>query len=118
MPWNDDSWRDSYDSWKLRSPDEEYGYDEEPCDHEDYDINIISGEWSCDRCNEHRPATNDEIQRMYRHLADYAEHEARESRRQWWRDRTYPVRMFLHRVLLRIWPRKACSVLTDDEIPF
>lgn len=21
MPWNDDSWRDTYDAWKLREPD-------------------------------------------------------------------------------------------------
>lgn len=27
---SNDSWRDTYDNWKLRSPDEEYGTEPEP----------------------------------------------------------------------------------------
>ncbi len=34
MPWHDDSWRDTYDAWKLREPD--YG-DEPPWGQDDED---------------------------------------------------------------------------------
>jgi hypothetical protein len=31
---------------------------------------------------------------------------------------TFWIRWPLHRLLGRVWPSKACSVLSDDEIPF
>lgn len=31
MAWNDDSWRDGYDAWKLASPDEDWQVDEDFC---------------------------------------------------------------------------------------
>lgn len=50
MAWHDDSWRDSYDSWKLASPDDEYPQYE--CEHEDYDIDTIEGRCHCHRCGD------------------------------------------------------------------
>jgi hypothetical protein len=58
------------------------------------------------------------VSREIERQAAYYENMEREERRQWWRDRTYPVRMFFFRVLERIWPRKSINLLHDDEIPF
>lgn len=118
MSWNDDSWRDSYDEWKLRSPEDEYGYYDDPCDHEDYTVDIVDGRCWCLHCNEVWHATADDIVAQIQHEAEYAEWEAREHRREFWRKLTYPIRWPIFRLLERIWPRKACGVLDDDEIPF
>lgn len=47
MAWNDDSWKDGYDAWKLASP-EDYEPEEE-CFHEDYESSW-EGRATCDRC--------------------------------------------------------------------
>ena len=123
MPWEDDSWRDGYDAWKLRSPYDDWDdgeeYDaERDCEHEDYDIDICTGRASCNCCSHHWYMSSEEIDAECERQARYQDDMERENRRQWWRDKTYPVRMFFFRVLERVWPRKACSVLHDDEIPF
>jgi hypothetical protein len=125
---SDDSWRDGYDSWKLRSPEDEYGgyydaYDREcDCDHEDYDIDVCTGRASCNLCSHHWYLDSCEIDAELDRQARYHEgmerEERRHRRRQFWRRLTYPFRWPIFRMLQRIWPRKSLSVLTDDEIPF
>ena len=111
MTWNDDTWRDGYDEWKLRSPYDEY---DEPCDHEDYDIDILDGRARCDRCGESWYASNEEVLAMVDHMARYAEYEEQENRRQWWRDIYYkftaPLRPF------RRWRARRSGY--NDDIPF
>jgi hypothetical protein len=114
---NDDSWRDSYDVWKLASPYDEYD-DEPECYHEDYDIDILEGRTYCNSCSESWYATEEQIAREIEHQREYAEWEDRQRRREFWRKLTLPIRWPVYRLLERIWPRKACSVLTNDEIPF
>jgi hypothetical protein len=123
MPWNDDSWKDGYDAWKLRSPyddcDDSEEYDaERDCDHDDYEIDILTGRAECCMCPHSWYVTSEDVSREIERQARYYDDMEREERRQWWRDKTYPVRMFVFRILERIWPRKSCSILNDDEIPF
>lgn len=118
MPY-DDSWRDHYDAWKLRSPDEQYGYyDDEPeldCEHEHYDIDVCTGRAECDSCFKSWYLSPEEID-QYQEDCEREEH--RHRRREFWRKLTYPIRWPLFRALERIWPRKAHRVLLDEEIPF
>lgn len=116
MSWNDDSWRDGYDEWKLRSPYDDYD-DEEPCDHEDYSIDIVTGEWSCDRCDYRRAATSEDIEMECRRQQEYSEMMEREERRQWWRDLFWPVFWLRHKISAG-WPWLKRKPGTDDEIPF
>ena len=88
------------------------------CEHDFPDIDILTGEWYCSRCGELRAATQDEIEAEIEFHRQYAEHEEREHRREFWRKLTLPIRWAIFRTLERIWPRKSISVLTDDEIPF
>ncbi len=117
MSWHDDSWRDSYDEWKLRSPYEEYD-NSEPCDHEDHEINILDGRAWCPRCGEAWNASSEELAAQFRHEAEYYDWQLRELRREFWRKLTYPIRWPIFRLLERVWPKKACKVLLDEEIPF
>lgn len=114
---HDDSWKDSYDAWKLASPDDEY---DEPCDHENYDINIVDGRATCDQCGESWYASDDEVLAAVDAQAAYAEYEERENRRRWWSDLLYNFRhplVAIHwQMQKRGWFRS--SVMTDDEIPF
>lgn len=45
----DNSWRDSYDDWKLESPCDDGPEDE--CDHEEFELDILTGRASCGRCD-------------------------------------------------------------------
>ncbi len=110
----------TYDQWKCTDPNDRGYYDDDApeCDHEEYEADILTGRAECCMCGHSWYQTNEEIEREIELQARYQDDMEREERRQWWRDRTYPVRMFLHRVLMRIWPRKSLSVLHDDEIPF
>lgn len=117
----------TYDHWKTRSPDDDWddecGCDgeDEPCDHEDYDIDILTGDWMCWICGEKRAATQAEIDMMIRHQAEYCEYEARENRRQWWRDLFYPV-LYPLSVVQWQWQKLKLrwrgSPALDDDIPF
>jgi hypothetical protein len=119
MSWTDDSWRDSYDSWKLASPDEEYD-SEDQCDHDDYDVDIVTGRASCSNCLAHWYVRDEEIQRQIEHEATYHEHMERENRRQWWSDLFYnlrhPLRAAHWQLQKRGWLQH--RAISDDDIPF
>lgn len=112
----------TYDQWKCTDPRDYDDYDdydpERDCEHEHYEIDVCTGRAECDYCSKSWYLSSEEIDAELDRQANYHEEMERENRRQWWRDKTYPVRMFFFRVLERVWPRKACSVLHDDEIPF
>lgn len=113
----------TYDQWKTDSGyDERDEYDdhdqERDCCHEEYEADILTGRAICYLCGHAWWQTTEEIEREIELQARYQEDMDRENRRQWWLDKTYPIRMFLHRVIMRVWRRKSLSVLTDDEIPF
>lgn len=110
MTWQDDSWKDSYDAWKLASPDE-YDDRENLCDHEDYDVDIVTGRASCNHCLANWYVGEEEIQRQIAHEAAYHEEMERENRRQWWRDLWASVRSIFTR-------RKRAAAITDDDVPF
>jgi hypothetical protein len=98
--------------------DEDYD-PERDCDHEQYEIDVCTGRAHCDYCPHSWYLTSEEIDAELDRQARYYEDIERMERRQWWRGKTYPFRMFIFRILDRVWPRKACSVLhDDDEIPF
>ncbi len=117
MIWNDDSWRDGYDAWKLRSPYDDYE-EPEPCDHEDHDFNILDGRCWCPRCGEVWNATNEDYERRAKAEAEFSKWERRQRSREFWRKLTHPIRWPIFRLLERLWPRKSLNVLTDDEVPF
>lgn len=112
----------TYDQWKCTDQREYWGYDdydtERDCEHESYEIDVCTGRAECDCCSHSWYLTSEEIDAELDRQARYYEDMEREERRQWWRNKTYPVRMFFFRILERVWPRKSLSVLTDDEIPF
>lgn len=81
MTWNDDSWKDSYDEWKLRSP-----YDDGPdgeCCHEEYEADV-NGRATCDRCGVVWYLTAEDIRREREMHVAYDQMMSREERRQWW----------------------------------
>lgn len=112
MAWNDDSWKDSYDAWKLASPD-----DDDECDHDDYDVDILDGRCRC-ACGYSWYATNEQVLAESERQREYSEWEERTSRREFWRRLTYPIRWLIHLLLEKVWSRKSHVVITDDEIPF
>ena len=116
MAWNDDSWKDSYDAWKLRSPYDD-GPDEPECYHEEFEIDF-DGRARCNCCGETWMASADEIAFQREELAEYDAWSIRKERREFLRRLTYPIRWPIFRLLERVWPRKSYSVLLDEEIPF
>lgn len=119
--WNDDSWRDGYDAWKLRSPYEDEPYEDEPdeeCHHDEYESDILTGRASCCHCPHSWWQTEVEIKSEIERIRAYDEWQREQNRRERWRRLTYPIRRPIFRLLERLWPRKACSVLYDEEIPF
>jgi hypothetical protein len=100
--YDDDDWEDPRDH----------------CEHDQYEIDILTGRAECDMCSHSWRVTDAQMRREIELQSKYYDDMERMERRQWWRDRTYPVRMFLHRLLAKVWPRKSLSVLHDDEIPF
>lgn len=110
MAWNDDSWKDGYDAWKLASPDDEY---DDPCDHEDYEIDTLEGRAHCDRCGESWYASEDDVLRVIDTESAYARYVEELERRQWWQvlwDRIKAPFQKLRR------PRP--MPVLDDDIPF
>lgn len=94
----DDPFRD-YDAWKLREPDY-YSYEEPPDRCAD-----CGAEGECSPGCPTRIAAS-RVRRL------------RMANRDLWRRMTFPIRWKIYRLLSRLWPRKACTVLHDDEIPF
>lgn len=110
----------SYDQWKTDSGyDERDPYDEpeDECEHADYEADI-SGRATCNRCQYSWWQTEEEIAAEVNRIREYDEWQRRQERREFWRRLTHPIRWPIYLLLNRIWPRKACRVLTDDEIPF
>jgi hypothetical protein len=118
MAWNDDSWKDGYDAWKTREPD--YGDDEpeDDCYHEDYEADILTGRATCNRCGHAWWQTKEELEAEQRREAEYQIWVEEQHRRERWEWLARPWRWFWYRALLPFSPRKAVSVLRDDEIPF
>lgn len=94
--------------------DEDYDREDDPCDHDDYDTDILTGRCMCWRCGESWYATGDEIDRELRFQSEYAEAMDRENRRQWWRDLYYTITAPL-RPFRKLWARWRYP---DDGIPF
>src|SRR5882672_8694147 len=85
MAWFDDqSWRDGYDRWKLASPYDNVEPWEPYCDHSEYDVDF-QGYAEC-ICGERWLLTPEEIEAHDRAAAEYyAEEWALEQRREYWR---------------------------------
>jgi hypothetical protein len=116
VSWRDDSWRDTYDEWKLRSPYDDGPEDE--CDHEEYEVDILVGRAHCCKCPHSWYQTNEEIAAEIERIRQYDGWTAEQHRRERWQWITGFVRWPIFHLLERIWPRKSCAVLYDDEIPF
>ena len=89
MPWNDDSWKDSYDAWKTREPD--YGDEPDECDHDDYDTDLIEGRATCNKCGLRWGMSAADIQAEIDRQQLYYEQCAEQERpwnrlKLWWRD--------------------------------
>lgn len=84
--------------------------DDYPCDHEDYEADILTGIATCDHCGHRWMQTHEEVEREIRHIARYQEWQDREVRRQWWRD--------LRDWFLAFIPRRKRTIVSDDDIPF
>lgn len=107
----DDSWRDSYDAWKLASPYDDYDYDE--CDHEDFDIDILDGRCTCHRCGERWTATEAELLHQIDSEAAYARYMDELNRKQWWSDLWDRIKAPFRRLRSIRQPKEM-----DDDIPF
>jgi hypothetical protein len=105
MAWHDDSWKDSYDSWKLASPDDER---EDECLHEDYEADVL-GRATCCRCSHLWWMTDDEI-KWERERSEAYDRIMRRA------DRRERVRQILDKVR-RLWRWRKPSPI-DEEIPF
>lgn len=120
MAWNDDSWRDGYDAWKLASPDED-GPEEDYCEHGHYSIDILSGRAECDQCPHSWYVSDDEIRREIERQASYDEYLERENSRQWWRDLFAPILDPINSIRWKLrrlrWSWKRAPTI-DDDIPF
>ena len=107
MAWDDDSWKDGYDEWKLRSP-----YDDEPeeeCYHEEHDSDW-EGRATCSRCGYSWWLSAAEIEAERERSEAYDAHCRRELRR----DR---IKGWMYRLAFwRRWQNRRAPV--DDEIPF
>lgn len=102
-----------YDRWKLRSPyDDKDQWDEddlEPCDHDDYDVDLLEGRATCGRCGESWAMSNASIDRYLAMLAEYD---------RWDRQQRHPLTR-LRQWIVDLWSRvRRPSVADDDEIPF
>ena len=124
MTWHDDNWRDSYDAWKLASPDDDR---EDECLHEAFEIDF-QGRAHCSDCLASWWPTADE-ERWFReaneHYDAYCRKQERvERRRELWLRSTRWIRWPVGRLLDRILPAKWWRYMdrnwraVDDEIPF
>lgn len=96
-------------------------YEDDPCDHDDYETDILDGRCQCWRCGKSWYATTEQIDAELRFQSEYAEVMEREDSRQWWSDLFYnlrhPLQALRWQLQKRGWltPR---SATTDDDIPF
>ena len=109
--WEDEGWKDTYDSWKLASPDDDY---EDECEHPFFEVDY-EGRAHCDQCQASWWSTADEIKAQADHEAAYGQWVADQERwsfrfKEWLRHWLWSFR---YRRATRHW-----SKLTDDEIPF
>jgi len=100
------TWNDDIDEYEDR-----FGGDEDPCDHEDHDTDILDGRCHCWRCGETWYATAAQIDAQLRFESDYYEMMEREERWRWWRDLWDRIRSFFPR-------RRGPTFSSDDDIPF
>ena len=119
--WQDDRWKDSYDAWKLASPDDDYD-PREDCNHEEAEIDW-EGRARCDYCGANWWASAEEIEAQRLARADYAQWERQQRRiaflKQWFLEPTFALRWRIHEWLCRRWPWRKARVISDhDEIPF
>ncbi len=108
-------WNDEIDEYEDRLEDED------PCDHEGYDTDILDGRCRCWRCGESWYATTEQIDAQLRFESEYYETMEREERRQWWRDRLWPLPEWWEAVRSIFRRRKAAPAMfadLDDDIPF
>lgn len=87
-----------------------------PCDHADYDVDILTGRASCNFCSHGWYVSEDQILRQIEHERAYNEYLDRENRRQWWRELFAPILNWRWRFQKWRWSRQ--KTITDDDIPF
>ena len=118
MSWNDDSWRDGYDAWKLQSPyDDEGPEDCHDCS-DSFRILTDGRTAECRVCGETWWANAEELDAKRNEIVEQQEWMRRRARREFWRRLTLPIRWPIFRLFERVWPRQACRVLDDSELPF
>jgi hypothetical protein len=93
MAWNDDD------------------YEDDPCDHDDYEIDILDGRCRC-MCGHSWYASDEQVNAEIERQRQYCEYEERENRRQWWLDRWDSVKSFFRR------RERGPALVSDDDIPF
>lgn len=89
------------------------GYEDEPCDHDDYESDLLSGRAHCFRCGHSWCLTDAELNREIEHMAKYQEMIDRMERWRWLRDLREAVLAPFRWVKDRLYPPPA-----DDGIPF
>lgn len=112
MAWDDESWKDSYDAWKLASPDDGW---EEVCEHEDYDADILTGTATCYRCGYRWSQTEAEIAAEIERIRAYDELEREQ------RTLRYRLKEWLTELLWQLryhWATRHQKKIVDDDIPF
>lgn len=97
--------------------DDEYDDDPDPCDHEEYEIDILDGRARCDRCGERWHATQEQIEAEIERIRLYQEWEEEQRRpwnrfKEWARDRIDALAFW------RRWRKLRPQASIDDEIPF
>lgn len=60
MTWDDDDWEGYHAD-----------HDDESCDHEGAEVDVVTGEWWCHRCHESRGASKAEIAAEIARMAEY-----------------------------------------------
>lgn len=109
-PWNDDLWCDD-----PCAP--------EYCDHDDYEIDILTGRVSCYGCDHSWWATNDQIKAEAERQAAYFEWEAEQHRpwnrfKEWAKNQLRGLKILMFYGVKILWPLRHRPIEMDDEIPF
>jgi len=103
---------------------DEDDYDDTPqdeCDHDAYEIDILTGRAECAFCSQSWYLTSEELDCEIERQASYHEDCEREERRQWWRDLFSPITPPFWRLRRRIseWnTRRQFPEHVNDDIPF